>query len=82
MTYDRVDPEVFDAVLDRPHLVDVRDVARDADDEQVADAGVEHELDRHAAVGAREDGRDGMLRIGVGVTPAVLVPGEDGPFAR
>jgi hypothetical protein len=46
------------------HAADLRrcdDVARDADDEQVPEALVEHDLGRHACIGAAEHDRERLL---------------------
>ena len=61
--------EVPGAVLDRADLIDVGDIACDADDEDVADALVEHALKRHARVGAAED-RDHRRLAGAGLDDA------------
>ncbi len=47
--------------LDAADLRRRDDVARDADDEQVAEALIEHDLDRHARVRAAEDRRERLL---------------------
>ncbi|OEI69338.1 hypothetical protein Cus16_1181 [Curtobacterium sp. ER1/6] len=74
-----------DRELDRAEHDVVDDLPRVPDGEQVADAGVEHVLERHAGVGAAEHGRERCLRPGelaaavrVDPTRAALVGGEAG----
>ena len=59
--------ELLGRKLDASQLRGSDDVAGDPDDEQVAEILVEHDLDRHARVGAAEDDREGLLlEIGLG----------------
>lgn len=51
-------------VLQRAHHFGRDDVAGDAHDEELAEAGIEHQLRRHARVAAAEDGRVGTLALG------------------
>ncbi len=60
--------QVPDAVLDGPDLVGVRDIARDADDKEIAEAAIEEPLDGDARVRAGEDGGEGMLPVVARVT--------------
>ena len=39
------------------------DIARDASDEDLADRLIEHELDGHARIRAREDAGEGLLVV-------------------
>ena len=55
---DEARAEALGRELDAADLRRCDDVARDADDEQVAESLVEHDLDGHARVGAAEDDRD------------------------
>ena len=65
--------QVIDAVLDRPDLVGVADVARNTNHKHVAHALVEHAFDRHAGIGTRDHGSKRMLPVlgRVGHPPSV-----------
>src|SRR5581483_2896869 len=71
--HDQLRTEFRRGELDAAHLRRRDDVAGDADDEEIAEALIEHELGRHARVGAAKDDREGRLIDG---ERAQLFPGE------
>ena len=52
------------AYCKRPHHLGRDDIARDTNDEQLAETGVEDQFGRHAGIAASEDGRVRALTLG------------------
>ena len=79
--------ELLGRELDAADLRRRDDVAGNADDEQVAEPLIEHDLGRHARVGAAEDDRERLLPLGELVAPgradacAALAIGHEAPIA-
>ena len=71
--HDQPRAEALGGELDAADLRRRDDVAGDADDEQVAEPLVEHDLGRHARVRAAEDDRERLLRRGQPVVSVWLV---------
>ena len=56
--------QMHSRVLQRPHHLGRDHIARDPNDEQLAEAGVEDQFRRHPGIAAPEDGRVRALTLG------------------